>query len=154
MQIYRMPSVFPANVFSDELAANILEHDYNSGPVHKRRLWSLRRIPLSGKGGFFAYDSRYEGILGCPGSLDVRLRGRSCRLRHVLHHARTPLHHRGNLSSTFSCKSQFIYNTRELSDDISAQFLLKSISEEFLISILSSTKKMRFLLSKRRRKML
>jgi len=123
-----MPSIFLSIVFSDESAANILEHDDNSGSIHKRRLWSLRRVPLSGKGGFFAHDSRHKGIVGCPGGLDVRLRGRSRRLRHVLHHARTPLYHWGNLSSTFSCKSWFICNTRGLFDDIPAQFLLKSIS--------------------------
>lgn len=86
----------PLKCFSDELAANILEHDYNSGSVHKCRLRSLRRIPLSRKGGVLAHNSRHEGILGYSGALDFRLRGRSRRFRHVLHHAGAALHHRGN----------------------------------------------------------
>lgn len=148
--LFRIPSVFPSNVFSDESAANILEHDYNSGSVHKRRLRSLRRVPLSRKGGFFAHDSGHKGILGRPSGLDVRLRGRSRRLRHVLHHARTLLYHRGNLSSTLVRKSGFICNIREHVDDVPTQFLLKSISKEFLISTLMRVEETGFSLSKRK----
>jgi len=81
---------------SDEPAADILEHDHNSGPVHKRRLRSVRSVPLPGEGGLLARDSQHEGLLGSSGRLDVRLRGRPRRLRHVLHHARATLHHYGN----------------------------------------------------------
>lgn len=107
--------ILTANVFSDEFAANILEHDHNSGSVHKRRLWSLRRVSLSWTGSFLAY-SCYQGILGCPGSLDVRLRGRPRLLRHVFHLARAALHYRGNLTRPFQLK--FICSIRGNFNDI------------------------------------
>jgi len=92
---------------SDEPAADILEHDHNSGSVHKRRLRSVRSVPLPGEGSLLARDSQHEGLLGSSGCLDVRLRGRPRCLRHVLHHARATLHHHGNLLQSFNLVFRF-----------------------------------------------